>query len=77
MKQIFYLLILLFSTSCIQILREIPKDKDKAVCYDYRLFQGTPAWGLAKAVWDQDTGKIGRIVLQDSSLVNYREDKYG
>ncbi|MEG2181110.1 MAG: ankyrin repeat domain-containing protein [Bacteroidales bacterium] len=77
MKQIFYLLLLMFSTSCIQILREVPKDKDKAACYDYRLFQETPAWNLAKAVWDQDTGKIGRIVRQDSSLVNYREDKYG
>ncbi|MEG1585802.1 MAG: ankyrin repeat domain-containing protein [Bacteroidales bacterium] len=77
MKQIFYLLLLVFSTSCTLIVREIPKDKDKAVGSDYRLFQGTPAWSLAKAVWDQNTGRIGRIVRQDSSLVNYQEERYG
>ncbi len=44
---------------------------------DYRLFQSTPAWELAKAVWDENEVKIKGILTQNPQLINYQEPKYG
>jgi len=45
--------------------------------YDYRIFDGTPAEKLAKAVFSGDIPKICHILNKDSTLVNYQESKYG
>ena len=45
--------------------------------YDFRLFQGTPAWELAKAVEDEDEERINEILRNDSSLINFQSPKYG
>ncbi len=67
---IFCIAIICFTfTSC----REIKVEKSKLLASDYRLFQDTPAWELAKAVEDNNVYKITRILNKDTSLVNYQE----
>jgi len=59
--------------------REMTKDTDrsKLLGYDYRLFENTPGWNLAKAVRDQDSAKIQRLFLEDKVDLNYQEPKFG
>ena len=71
---------LLFSClllSCSNINRDKPVDKLELSGRDYRLFQNTPAWELAKAVQDEDVTKIDRIVSENSKIINYKDPKYG
>lgn len=63
--------------SCSNINRENPVDPSTLTGRDYRLFQNTPAWDLAKAVQDEDEEKIDKIVSKDPKLINYQEPKYG
>lgn len=57
--------------------REKIVDKQTLLAKDYRLFQNTPAWQLAKAVEDQDTLKIREEILNNKIDPNYQEPKYG
>ena len=71
---IFCIAIICFTfTSC----REIRVDKTKLRGWDYRLFQDTPAWELAKAVQDGRICKIKSILQEDSTLINYQEPRFG
>ncbi len=63
--------------SCTNINREKPVNKKDLTGDDYRLFQNTPAWELAKAVQDENEKKIDEIVAKDPNLINYQEQKYG
>lgn len=63
--------------SCSNIKREKPVDKSDLSGRDYRLFQNTPAWELAKAVQDEDLTKINKIVSENPKIINYQESKYG
>ncbi len=45
--------------------------------YDFRLFKGTPAWDLAKAVQNGDTIKIVNIITRNKALLESREPKFG
>lgn len=63
--------------SCSNINRDKPVDKQVLTGSDYRLFQNTPAWDLAKAVQDEDEKKINEIVSKDPKLINYQESKFG
>lgn len=63
--------------SCSNINRDKPVDKTDLTGSDYRLFQNTPAWELAKAVQDENEKKIDEIVSKNSKLINYQEPKYG
>ncbi len=45
--------------------------------YDDRLFKGTLAWGLAKAVENEDTTKIVSIITKNKALLESREPKFG
>ena len=45
--------------------------------YDYRLYQGTPAWTLAKAVKSQDTALIVNIITKNHDLLEYQDPKFG
>ena len=65
------------AVSCGKFTREREVNKNDLNGYDYRLFQKTPAWELAKAVWDNDFKKINTLVKKDSFLLNYCEPKYG
>jgi hypothetical protein len=44
---------------------------------DYRLFQNTPVWELAKKVEDEDTSQIKEEIIQKKINLNYRETKFG
>lgn len=52
-------------------------DKSKLLGNDYRLFQSTPVWSLAKAVEDMDTTKIKELISKGSANVNYQESRFG
>jgi hypothetical protein len=52
-------------------------DKEKLLGNDYRLFQETPVWDLAKAVWDEDVDRIKQIVKRDSIDIDFQESKFG
>ena len=51
--------------------------KDNLIGNDFRLFEDTPAWKLAKAVRNQDTSKFARILTDSKIDVDYEEPKYG
>ena len=63
--------------SCSNMCREKIVDKSELTGRDYRLFQNTPAWELAKAVEDENTKKIDKIVSENPEIINYQESKYG
>lgn len=63
----------IFIFSC----RDIPADKSAMLGDDFRLFQGTIAWDLAKAVEDQDIEEIKRQVTTLKVPVDYKEEKFG
>lgn len=63
--------------SCSNINRDKQVDKQDLTGGDYRLFQNTPAWDLAKAVQDENEKKINEIVSKDPKLINYQEPKFG
>ncbi len=68
-------LLSLFILSCYD--REKKVDKNELLGFDYRLFQDTPAWTLAKAVEDEDITVIKREVMTKGIRPDYREQKYG
>ncbi|KUY30392.1 ankyrin repeat domain-containing protein [Elizabethkingia ursingii] len=70
-------LLILISISCDKINRDKQVNKEKLLGSDYRLFQDTPAWKLAKAVWDDDITKIDEEVKNNPHIINYQEGKYG
>ncbi|WP_426670492.1 ankyrin repeat domain-containing protein [Mucilaginibacter sp. McL0603] len=57
--------------------RDITVDKETLLGGDYRLFQNTPAWELAKAVKDEDTSKIKEEISKNKSLLNFGEPRFG
>lgn len=67
--------ILLLLSGCTN--RDTTVDKKKLYGFDYRLFQNTPAWELAKSVEDSDVNKIKEILDKDKKLVDYTEPIYG
>lgn len=67
--------ILLMIASCTN--RDTIVDKNKLLGGDYRLFQDTPALGLARAVEDGDTNKIKEEVKKNKSLLSFREPRFG
>lgn len=78
MKRILLLFSLSFlAISCNKIDRDKKVDKDKLLGADYRLFQNTPAWELAKAVQDDDIDKIDEEIQKNPKIANYQEGKYG
>jgi ankyrin repeat protein len=76
-KYILLVSIILSVVGCGKLTREREVDKSKLRGYDYRLFQKTPAWELAKAVWDDDFKKINELTKKDKNLINYQEPKFG
>ncbi len=77
MKKYYFLVFIILLASCNKMTRVRDVDVSKLRGYDYRLFKNTPAWELAKAVWDEEENEIDRILTADSTLINYREPKYG
>ncbi|WEA00845.1 ankyrin repeat domain-containing protein [Mucilaginibacter sp. SJ] len=71
-----YILVgILLVTGCTS--RDSSVDKSKLLGVDYRLFQETPAWDLAKAVEDGDTIKIRKEIHAQKDLIDFREPRFG
>ncbi|MDH6254470.1 ankyrin repeat protein [Chryseobacterium sp. H1D6B] len=77
MKKIILYILLFTIVGCNKIDKDKKIDKSKLLGDDYRLFQDTPAWNLAKAVWDDDVDKIDEEVNKNTKIINYQEKKYG
>lgn len=71
----FIIVVILFSTSCSNI--DHPVDKTKLYSYDYRLFQGTPVWPLAKAAHYEDMASVKKILSASPQLANIPDSVYG
>ena len=71
----FIYLFLIILSSC--NYRERIVDQRILSNYDFRLFQATPAWDLAKAVEDEDEEGICMILKENPKLVDYQSPKYG
>ena len=60
--------------------RDVPINIHKLgyyTAYDCRAFQGTPAWELAKAVDDNDTSEIIKILKEDPKIIDFQEPLWG
>jgi hypothetical protein len=66
-----------FFCSCNNLDRNKIVDRSVLSGDDYRLFQNTPAWELAKAVQDEDDKKITEIVIKEPNLINYQDPRFG
>lgn len=77
MKKIILYILLLIIISCSKTDRDKKVNKDKLLGADYRLFQDTPAWELAKAVQDDNIDKINEEIQKNPKIINYQESKYG
>lgn len=77
MRKITLYILLFVLVCCNKIDKDKKVDKNKLLGDDYRLFQDTPAWVLAKAVWDDDIDKIDEEVKKNPQVLNYQESKYG
>lgn len=75
MRKLFVTILLFCLSSCYN--QETLVDKSKLMGNDYRLFQSTPAWILAKAVEEGDISKIKEEVIQKKVDVDFQETQYG
>lgn len=71
------LMIMLFVTFTGCYNRDKKVDKEKLLGKDYRLFQDTPVWDLAKAIEDEDVILINQLVIEKKLPVDYQESKFG
>jgi len=74
-KCCFASILLFFVISCTN--RDKIVDKEDIYEDDFRLFQETPVWELAKAVQDQYLIKIKKLVKEEKVDVDFQESKYG
>ena len=74
-KTLFLLLVTFILASCTNINTTV--DKSNLRSSDYRLFQGTPVWPLAKAAYDNDLDEVARILKSRPELANIPDSVYG
>ena len=67
--------VLMFLTSCSNADRIV--DKSKLRPGDYRLFQGTPVWMLAKSAYNDDMAAVKKILAEKTDLANVQDSVYG
>lgn len=75
MKKLIVISLAFVMSSCYN--QETLVDKSKLIGRDYRLYQSTPAWTLAKAVKAEDVEKIKEEVLQKKVPIDYKDPKFG
>lgn len=68
----YIVLTLLITTSCNRTV-----DKNRLLGNDYRLFQGTPNWDLAKAVRDTDIDEIRDVIQEGKTDIEFKEERFG
>lgn len=57
--------------------RETQVDNKNLLGNDYRLFQKTPMWKIAKAIEKEDSSKIKKEFAQKKINIDYHEPKFG
>lgn len=68
----------LISICLISILLSACHSSNKRLTgYSIKLWKGTPAWKLAKAVESNDTSEVNRILGKGQLSIDYREPTYG
>lgn len=72
---LFLFIFLMFS--CVNINRDKSVNKNKLTARDYRLFQNSSAWELAKAVENENEKLIQKILLKNPNLINYQDPIFG
>lgn len=75
MKKVIVIISMILFVNCSN--RDTIVDKNDLLGKDYRLFQNTPAWTLAKAVEDEDLNKIREEVIKNKSIINFQEPRFG
>lgn len=75
MKNTLFILLSFLLISCYD--REAKVSNKELTGQDFRLFQGTPVWALAKAVEDEDSITLKKIILKERPNLNYKELKFG
>jgi len=71
-------LILCFAfTACTNNQNKGSDGKEGYPITDIRIFKGTPAWELAKAIESQKIDKIEEIVKDKLDVLNYQDSEYG
>jgi len=73
--ELIFTLIIILVASCTG--QDTVVDKGKLLGNDYRLFQETPVWEIAKAVWQEDTAAINKIVKENKADIDFQEVKFG
>ncbi|RYX81568.1 ankyrin repeat domain-containing protein [bacterium] len=63
-------ILLVFNTAC-------TADKSKMLAHDIRLFQNNETWELAKAVRNEDTNSIHKLISLKKIPVDSKESKFG
>lgn len=81
MKKFFYFGVFLLMTSCNTMSQSNKKEPEMDVTqllgYDYRLFENTLAWDLAKAVRDEKIEEIKRIAESKKNILDFQEPRFG
>ena len=75
MGRVFFAILTICIISCSN--RDKTVDKEGLYESDFRLFQETPVWDLAKSVQDQNVNEIRRIIKEGTVDVDFQESKYG
>lgn len=75
MKQILYIILLAVMIGCFN--RETQIIEEKLTGNDFRLFQDTPVWNLAKAVEDENLSEIERILKRGKVNADFQDSKFG
>lgn len=76
MKIIWRLIVIFQITVSLGCNIDTPVDKSKLLGDDYRLFQNTPIWGLAKAVRKGDTIRI-KSTIANGEDPNFADPRFG
>ncbi|MDH5366189.1 MAG: ankyrin repeat domain-containing protein [Cyclobacteriaceae bacterium] len=75
MKYTLFIIYIIIVGACTN--RDKVVDLDELNGYDYRLFQKTPIWELAKAAEDKNIEKIRYLINKQNLDKDFREPKYG
>ena len=70
-----FTLLVAFMASCVDKNQIV--DKKRIAPGDYRQFQGTPAWPLAKAAWEEDMDRMRDILDRSPELMEVKDSLYG
>ncbi len=54
-----------------------PDDKSKMIPKNYKLFQGTEAWPLAKAIIGKDYESVDSLIEKNPSIIDIKDSIYG